>query len=235
MMRMLPARDHSDPELRRLISRGRRTAVIPIGSMEQHGSHLPISTDADIVTEIAKRVCERKKFLLMPTVSYGVSFEHAPFFNLSLKRGTVRKVLADIVASLAANKIRTAFIINGHHGNQDSLRGLEKMAPGIRVFVLSYWHFMAADFDHAGVVETSLMLAISKNVRMDRAKKGFVEQLMSRAQKERLAKKASKSFISVAKNGVWGDPRGASARKGGALLAEIVRNMEKKCQTCLTG
>ena len=233
---MVLVKDQFDPELRRLISKKKQIAVIPIGSIEQHGPHLPISTDSDIVTEIARRVCEKKIFLLLPTISYGVSFEHAPFFNLSLRKNTVKQILKDVIASLASNKIKTVFVINGHHGNQESLKGLyQKVPKNIKVFTLSYWHFMKEDFDHAGLIETSLMLAISKNVKMSKSKKGFIEPIMSKSQKAKLAKKASKSFIAVTKNGVWGDPREATARKGNQLLAEIVKNIEKKCQTCLTG
>lgn len=233
---MILVKDQFDPELRQLISKKKQIAVIPIGSIEQHGPHLPVSTDSDIVTEIAKRVCQRKKYLLLPTISYGVSFEHAPFFNLSLNKNTVKQVIKEIISSLVANKIKAVFIINGHHGNQEAVKDLSKMSTkNAKVFTLSYWHFMKDDFDHAGLIETSLMLAISKNVKMSKAKKGFIEPILSKSQKASLTKKASKSFISVAKNGVWGDPRGATARKGNQLLAEIVKNIEKKCQTCLTG
>lgn len=233
---MVLIKEQFDPQLRRLISRKKQIAVIPVGSIEQHGPHLPISTDSDIVTEVARRICERKKFLLLPTISYGVSFEHAPFFNLSLKTNTVRQIIKEIIISLAANKIRTVFVINGHHGNQKAIKNLNKIAPkGLKVFGFSYWHFIKDDFDHAGLVETSLMLAISKNVKMSRSQKGFIEPILSKAQRAKLAKKASKSFIAVTKNGVWGDPREASAKKGRLLLAEIVTNMEKRCQTCLTG
>ena len=233
---MVLVKDQFDPELRKLISKKKSVAVIPIGSIEQHGPHLPVSTDTDIVTEIAKRVCEKKKFLLLPTLSYGVSFEHAPFFQMSLKKSTVKQVLSDMIQSLASNKIKTVFIINGHHGNQDALKEIaKKSSKKIRVFSMSYWHYMSDDFDHAGFVETSLMLAISKNVKMSKAKKGFIEPIMSKSEKAKLARKASKSFISVTKNGIWGDPREANAKKGKEILAEIVKNIEKKCQTCLTG
>ena len=233
---MVLVKDQFDPELRRIITTKKQIAVIPIGSIEQHGPHLPVSTDSDIVTEIARRICEKKKFLLLPTISYGVSFEHTPFFNLSLTKSTVKQILKEIIASLASNGIKTVFIINGHHGNQESLKGLDKKNPkNIRVFTLSYWHFMKDDFDHAGLIETSLMLAISKNVKMSKSKKGFIEPIMSKTQKDKISKKASKSFIAVTKNGIWGDPREATKRKGNQLLAEIVKNIEKKCQTCLTG
>jgi len=158
-----------DPNLRKSIKKKKQVAVIPIGSIEQHGPHLPVSTDSDIVTEIAKRLSEMKGYLLLPTLIYGVSFEHAPFFNLSIKESTLRTILTDLCSSLLANNIKTVFIINGHHGNLKSIKNidvkLKKLSKNkLKVFLFSYWHFMKREFDHAGFVETSLMLAISKNV-----------------------------------------------------------------------
>ncbi|NHW78385.1 creatininase family protein, partial [Escherichia coli] len=83
-----------------------------------HGPHLPISTDTDIVTAVAEIICKKNGYLLLPTLSYGVSFEHAPFFNLSIRKTTLETVLTDICISLLENNIKTVFIINGHHGNQ---------------------------------------------------------------------------------------------------------------------
>ena len=66
-------RDQFDPDLRKMIKRKKQIAIIPIGSIEQHGPHLPISTDSDIVTEIAFRLSEKINGLLLPTISYGIS------------------------------------------------------------------------------------------------------------------------------------------------------------------
>ncbi len=236
---MVIVRDQLDPNLRKLIKKSNTTAIIPVGSIEQHGPHLPVSTDTDIVSEIAKRVSEKCNFFLLPTISYGISFEHAPLFNLSLKGKTLQKLLTDICISLSSNNINTIFIINGHHGNQKSLENLDKKIQflskkKIRVFVFSYWHFMKQEFDHAGFVETSLMLAISKKVKMNLAKKGLIPKNLSKKEKSRLSKLASKSFPSVTSNGVWGDPTKATAKDGKRLLSEIMRNLAKKSQTCLT-
>ena len=154
----------------------KQIAVIPVGSIEQHGPHLPISTDSDIVTEIGKRICQKNNFLLLPTINYGISHEHAPFFNLSLKETTLQRILSDLCISLFENNIKTIFIINGHHGNLNAIKNIDKklrkiLKNKIKVFVFSYWHYMKRDFDHAGFVETSLMLAISKEVKMNLAKK----------------------------------------------------------------
>ncbi len=236
---MVIVRDQLDPNLRKLIKKSNTTAIIPVGSIEQHGPHLPVSTDTDIVSEIAKLVSEKCNFFLLPAISYGISFEHAPLFNLSLKGKTLQQILIDICISLSSNNINTIFIINGHHGNQKSLENLDKKIKSIskkkiRVFVFSYWHFMKQEFDHAGFVETSLMLTISKKVKMNLARKGLIPKNLSQKEKSRLSKLASKSFPSVTSNGVWGDPTKATAKDGKKLLSEIVRNLAKKSQTCLT-
>ena len=228
-----------DPDLRKSIKRKRQTAIIPIGSIEQHGPHLPISTDSDIVTEVAKRLSEMKGYLVLPTLSCGVSFEHAPFFNLSVRESTLRAVLTDLCLSLLANNIKTVFIINGHHGNLGSLKNInikiQRLSKDrLRVFPLSYWHFMKREFDHAGFVETSLMLAISRNVKMGLAKRGLVTDGMTKQEIKALGELASQSFPKATKNGVWGDPTGATKRDGQVILAEIMKNLGKRCQTCLT-
>ena len=236
---MVIVKDQLDPDLRKIIKKQKKAIIIPVGSVEQHGPHLPVSTDSDIVTEVAKRVSEKCNFFLLPTLSYGVSFEHSPFFNLSLKEKTLESILIDICISLSNNNINSIFIINGHHGNQKALENLNKKInqlskKKIKIFVFSYWHFMKHEFDHAGFVETSLMLAISKKVKINRAKKGLITENLSENEKSRLGRLASKSFPSVTKNGVWGDPTKSTAKDGRRFLEEIVRNLVKKSQTCLT-
>ncbi len=229
-----------DPGLRALIREERPAAVIPVGSTEQHGPHLPVSTDSDIVSAVSERLAERAGFLLLPTISYGVSFEHAPFFQLSVGEDTLRRVVADLCGSLYENGVGTVFVINGHHGNMGAVRGVgeDAGAPpggGPRVHVFSYWHFMQREFDHAGFAETSLMLAVSGGVRMDLARRGLVTDGLDEGEVARLGRLASRSFPEATKNGVWGDPTGATRADGLAMLAEIVENLEKRCQTCLTG
>jgi len=237
---MIEIKTQFDPILRRSISKKKQVAVIPVGSIEQHGPHLPISTDSDIVTEVAKRIAEKNSYLLLPTLNYGVSYEHAPFFNLSIRESTLRIVLTDLCTSLLSNNVKTVFIINGHHGNLKPIQNLDVKLKKIsrnklQVFPLSYWHFMKREFDHAGFVETSLMLAISKNVKMNLAKKGLVTEGMTKQEIARIGKLANQSFPKATKNGIWGDPRKATKKEGQAILAEIIKNLGKKCQTCLTG
>ncbi len=112
---------------------------------------------------------------------------------------------------------------------------LQKLSKNkLKVFPLSYWHFMKRDFDHAGFVETSLMLAISKNVKMKFAKKGLITDKMTKQEIKKLGKLANQSFPKATKTGIWGDPTKATKKDGHAILAEILKNLGKKCQTCLT-
>ncbi len=237
---MVDIKTQFDPNIRRSILKKKQVAVIPVGSIEQHGPHLPISTDSDIVTEVAKQISEKYNYLLLPTLDYGVSYEHAPFFNLSIRESTLRTVLTDLCSSLLSNGIKTVFVINGHHGNLKPVKDLDARLKKIsknrlKVFPLSYWHFMQRDFDHAGFVETSLMLAISKNVKMNLARKGLSTEGMTRQEIAKMGKLANQSFPKATKNGIWGDPRKATKKDGQVALAEIVENLGKKCQTCLTG
>ena len=106
----MDANELYDPEFRKLIKSKKPTVIIPVGSLEQHGAHLPITTDSDIVTEIASRLAKKCGFIVFPTISYGVSFEHDPLFNIVLKADDLWRYLTKyFVTSLARNKIKSSY------------------------------------------------------------------------------------------------------------------------------
>ena len=221
--------DQFDPDLRKLIRKKKQIAIIPVGSIEQHGPHLPISTDSDIVTEISLQLSDKINGVLLPTINYGISDEHFPFFNLSIKKSTLSRILEDICESLIKNGISRILIINGHYGNLDSLKSFERKQKNNRkIKVFSYWKYMDREFDHAGNVETSIMLAISKKVNMRKAKKGFQTYGMSKKEISKINKLAQKSFPKVTGNGVWGDPTKSSATLGRKIIKEVVNNLVKE-------
>jgi len=224
----MDANELYDPEFRKLIKEKNPTIIIPVGSLEQHGAHLPITTDSDIVTEIASRLGKKCNFIVFPTISYGVSHEHYPLFNTSVDLG---HWLGEILNSLTENSVKSVVILNGHHGNERSIPDVWFSDGELRVY--SYWRFMEHEFDHAGFVETSLMLAISDKVKMEKAEKGLITKGLSEGEKERISKLSTEpgGFPKVAKNGVWGDPTGATKKDGEKFLTEIVRNLAKECQT----
>ena len=247
-MNVMDASELYDPEFRKLIKSKKQTVIIPVGSLEQHGAHLPITTDSDIVTEIASRLGKKCGFIVLPTINYGVSYEHEPLTNASIKPDNLKNILNDILWSLqdldAKDKL-TYIILNGHHGNAETLSKIEKyFAPDVivkgkltasmgNVRVYSYWHFMEHEFDHAGFVETSIMLAISDKVKMEKAKRGLIIEKLSKLEQSTVNKLSTQrgGFPRTTENGVWGDPRDATKKDGRKFLAEIVRNLAKECQS----
>ena len=224
-----------DPEFRELIKEKNPTIIIPVGSIEQHGAHLPITTDSDIVTEIASRLAKKCGFIVFPTISYGVSEEHYPLFNTSVNSRDLGHSLDTILLSLRENEIKSVVILNGHHGNERSIPDNwdGSLLGDAKLRVYSYWRFMEHEFDHAGFVETSLMLAISDKVKMKKAKKGLITKGLSEKEIQRIKKLSTErgGFPKVTENGVWGDPTKATKKDGEKFLAEIVRNLAKECQS----
>jgi len=236
-----------DPEFRKLIKSKKPRVIIPVGSIEQHGAHLPITTDTDIITEVASRLAKKCGFIVFPTISYGLSREHDPLFNISIRDVDYRSLLWNILLSINRMSINlnSVIILNGHHGNVHTLGIMEanpedncigisrKYFKDVKIDFYSYWHFMKHEFDHAGFVETSIMLAISDKVKMKKAKKGLITKGLSETEIQRIKELSTKpgGFPKVAKNGVWGDPTGATKKDGEKFLAEIVRNLAKECQT----
>lgn len=228
----------SDPAVRKMIE-GAGAAILPVGSIEQHGAHLPVSTDSVIASEVARRLSERNGYLLLPVVTYGVSYEHAPLFHMSVREETLRSVVVDLCESLSASGIKTVFVLNGHYGNQDALKGVEaavheRTKGGTRVRILSYWRFIDKKFDHAGPVETSLMLAVSKHVDMSLAKKGLDTDGMREEDVKSILEISRESFVDATRNGIWGDPRTADASTGRRILEQAVYNLSKSCQSYIT-
>ena len=228
-----------DPEFRKLIKSKKQTVIIPVGSLEQHGAHLPITTDSDIVTEIASRLAKKCGFIVFPTISYGISHEHNPLFNTSLHSDNFVQLLYTIIIDLLTHSLTSVIILNGHHGNESDLEAFtaEINDPPhqkvMDVLTCHYWKYMKHEFDHAGFVETSIMLAISDKVKMKKAKKGLIIENLSKLEQSAAKKLSTQEggFPQVAKNGVWGDPTKATKKDGEKFLAEIVRNLAKECQS----
>ena len=163
--------------------------VLPLGATEQHGDHLPVMTDAAIVTAIAQRVCARvgqsTPVLLAPTVAVGISGHHLPFGGtLSVSSESYIHALVDTVTALRAQGFARTFFLNGHGGNDASMRvAIERLAltarEGQAAAGMSYWHVIESALParpefpvpgHAGAFETSIMLALHPElVHLDRA------------------------------------------------------------------
>ncbi len=192
--------------------------VIPLGSCEQHGPHLPVDTDTRIAVALADGLAaSRDDMLVAPAVAYGASWEHAGFPGLlSLDHQALAAMLIQLGHS--ATWARGLVFVNGHGGNVRAVRAAEErlLADGRAVLA---WSPTLPDGDlHAGRVETSLMLALAPGfVAMERAEPGF----MGRPSQSVF----TDGVQSISQNGVLGDPTGATAEEGRSLLASLTSSL----------
>ena len=204
--------------------------IIPIGSLEQHGPHLPVSTDTIIIEHLAKNIAEKIQSLYIPAITFGISFEHEPLFNISLSHTTFSNLIGDICVSLAKYVIKNIILLNGHHGNMGAMYYIaqhvsHKITSDTRLNFINYWNLMN-DFDHAGEIETSLVLAINtKFVKMKLARANTKVIDRSKIAYTSLASNPG-FFPKITGNGVWGDPTKASIIKGRSLLDHLIKKLE---------
>jgi creatinine amidohydrolase len=205
--------------------------IIPIGSLEQHGDHLPVSTDSIIIEHLAKNIAQKIQTLYIPAITFGISFEHEPLFNISLSNNTFTQLIGDICVSLAKYGMKNIILLNGHHGNIGSMYYISqnvsnRIPSDTRLNFINYWNLMK-DFDHAGEIETSLLLAINpKLVKMKMARANTKEIDGSKVAYTSLTSHHG-SFPKITGNGVWGDPTKASISKGRSLLADLLQKIEQ--------
>ncbi len=201
------------------------TLLVPVGSVEQHGPHLPLDTDTRIAVAVAEEVSARlgRSVLVAPAVAFGASGEHETFpGTVSIGVDGLRTVLVELGRSAGRWAQRLVFV-NGHGGNLAALREAVELlreegrdarayscAPPIRVGA-------PRPDAHAGRTETSMMLALAPElVRLDLAATGNTAPLA-----ELLAAMRAGSVRAVSANGVLGDPAGADPDEGRALLATM--------------
>ncbi len=224
------------PEIREEIAMGRDMVLVPFGSTEQHGRHLPVGTDAILGDELGEALAERLEAFLAPTMRLGCSDHHLAFpGTISLAEETFRRVVNDIIRSLSRQGFKKIVLVPTHGGNFKPLaEAVNHLAPIPGVKVIAYTDLaglIGATFKqsgemgispaqsggHAGEWETSLLLALRPElVKMDQAVEGFVGELA-----EAMAK-VFKGIHTLDDNGILGDPRPATADAGKKYKKDIV-------------
>lgn len=203
------------------IPAGARLLVVPLGSTEQHGPHLPFDTDTRIAVALVEGLASaRADVVVAPAVAYGSSGEHAGFpGTVSVGQEAFEAMVVELCRSVDA--FAGVVLVNGHGGNAVPLaRASEVLEAEARAVLTWSWSAPGADA-HAGRTETSLMLALAPHVvRLASARPGVTRPI-----RELLPELERAGVGAVSTSGVLGDPTGASAEEGAALLDRLVADL----------
>ncbi|WP_132422457.1 creatininase family protein [Pseudonocardia endophytica] len=223
-MELLPA--DTSPDVH---ERSADVAVLPIGSLEQHGPHLPLTTDTVVAATVAARIADAHPVRLLPPVTFSCSHEHAAWpGTVSLSATTLVAIVRDVADSLRRDGVRTLVLVNGHGGNyvlgnvvQEASLGPLPMALFPQVHDWAAARVAAglvtsdeADM-HAGELETSVLLHFHPHL---------VRPHYARADHdaEHRPHLLSRGLQEYSESGVVGRPSLASAEKGRAVVASLV-------------
>ena len=184
-----------------------KQVIIPVGSFEQHGPHLPFETDTLIAEAVAKEAAKRIGAAVGKTIPVGLSSEHMDF------PGTKTLTEEDFKDAVRKGDGPNVVFVNGHGGNNRALREL-----GVKHVNLTS---MFKPYDHAGEIETSIIMFLRPElVKADRIRKHEFTW----------PKKDGWRMRDHSASGVLGDPTQASAEKGGQYLARLVDETVKRIQ-----
>ena len=236
------------PEVEAALDDGSTTAIVPVGSTEQHGPHLPLATDALIGETVGERVADRLgDALVAPTIRPGCSGHHMDFpGTVSVPSSVLLDVLDAYCESLATHGFEHVTLLPSHGGN---FAPVNTAAPeiadkhDIRVIALAdldrYMKLMnegmarggidhTEQVIHAGGTETSAVLAICEDlVREDQLEAGFKGEVQT-------SMLLSVGFREITENGVLGDPRQSSAEAGEAILETVAESYAESVREART-
>lgn len=206
-------------------------ALLPLGSFEQHGSHLPYTTDTLVAQTLAQELAQHLPALLLPALPFSCSHEHAGFpYAVSLGSRTLYAVIEDCLLSLERSGVKLLIILNGHGGNYvlgNIAQELNQDRP--RVLVLpqrQHWQtgLDATELDvtissdmHGGALETSLLMHVAPHLVHSEQAQDHEATLRPWLQQLGMSHYTS--------SGIIGFPTQASAQAGAQLLQAMVQHL----------
>lgn len=209
-----------------------KTLIIPFGTVEEHGRHLPLSTDTIIAVEVLRLVEERRKVFIAPPLHYGVcTTTRLHPGTISITPETLRRITLDMVRDSFRKGIKNFILISGHGGGLH-MNALKEVAEilveeikGIRIAVVSPYELLWKELSeiaettndsHAGEIETSVMLALRPELVKGRSKEEYPSFPKPMVVKDKLK---------YWPGGVWGNPGKASREKGEQVIALILEKI----------
>ncbi|MFF2116272.1 creatininase family protein [Kitasatospora sp. NPDC058184] len=211
--------------------RGAKIAVLPVGSFEQHGDHLPLTTDTVVASLIAHRIATDYDLFLLPPITVSCSHEHAHMpGTVSISAATLYAVINDIWKSLQASGVPGLLIVNGHGGNyvlSNIVQEANTEGPRVALFpVREDWHQAReaaglessnADDMHGGELEVSLLLHGAPHLIRD----GVEQDDHSAPERPHLL---TLGMAGYTKTGIIGRPSLGTTAKGKSLLDSLSRS-----------
>jgi len=191
--------------------------VVPVGSCEQHGPHLPLHTDTVIAVALANALADaRDDCVVTPPLTITASGEHQGFpGTLSIGNDAMSAVVIELVRS--ADWAAGVVFVNGHGGNVTAMQAATTVLARERRRVVTWWIRVPGGDPHAGRVETSLMLALApSDVRLHLAVAGPIPS------NDELVEHGVQA---LSPTGVLGDPAGASVDEGHRLFASLADDL----------
>ena len=204
-----------------IASRQSIVLLLPIGSCEQHGPHLPLDTDTQIAQYLCAQAAQQdSRILIAPSLSITASGEHAGFpGTLSIGTEALAQVLVEIVRS--ADWSNGVVFVNGHGGNADAVAAAIRILANEQRNVAAWWPRIEHGDAHAGASETSMMLVINpEQVNMAKVEAGSTKPIS-----EISAQLRSGGVRAVSTNGVLGDPTTATSEHGHNLLSQLTHDL----------
>jgi creatinine amidohydrolase len=215
-------------------------AILPWGAIEAHNYHLPFGTDCFesdyIAAESARLAWEAgAKAAVLPTVPFGVNTGQLDIpLTINMNPSTQAAVLGDVVTALLGHGIRKLVILNSHGGNdfKQMIRELQGASPDMFICTINWWQILPQkDFferqdDHAGEMETSIMLALRPDLvlPLSEAGPGKARPFTLAGLREKWAW-APRSWTKTTDDTGVGDPSAATAEKGKRFLEAVTRKI----------
>ncbi len=209
--------------------------LVPLGSCEQHGPHLPLDTDSRIAVAVAESVAAMVDHVVVaPAVAYGSSGEHQSFAGtLSIGTSALAKVLIELGRSAFPEGVVGPYcglvFVNGHGGNTAAVRTATDRLMAEDRPVEAWWPTFDAGDAHAGRTETSILLAVAPDVVGPERPVGATAPLHELIEPMRRG-----GVAAVSANGVLGDATGANAAEGAVFLAAMVADLTSAVAALVT-